>query len=209
MSHAIGSAVPIRSDGYFLTAQHCVDGDSDTLVTLVEEEDSVRLVKTGFRLVWMSEDKEHLDLALIHAEVEPFRPFTFADHASLSDGEMVGAAGWSAITIGDSNPLAGMAVGDLLSIKPCAMRNLPGDWKVIRHTIPLHPGDSGGPIVNTRGQLIGINALVRISFSEQLRTLFKKEANPRPARGYIAYGSSPDINWLESIIQTDRDKRNR
>ena len=202
----IGSAVPIRPDGYFLTAQHCVDGGSDTLVSLVEEKGSVRLIKTGFRVVWISEDKDTLDLALIHADIKPFRPFEFVDYDHLKDKEKVAATGWSGLTIGDPNPLAGMAVGNLLSLRTLGLQDLTGDWRMIRHTVPLHPGDSGGPVVNENGHLIGINSKVHVSFSEQVRTLFKKEENPRPARGYIAYASAPDLKWLESIIQADREK---
>lgn len=202
----IGSAVPIRADGYFLTAQHCVDGDSDTLVSLVEAEGSVQLIKTEFRLVWISEDKDTLDLALIHADIKPFKPFEFVDYHHLNESDMVAATGWSGLTIGDPNPLAGMAVGDLLSHNTLELPEQHGDWRMIRHTIPLHPGDSGGPIVNRQGQLIGINSKVHVSIKEQIRTLFKKDPYPRPARGYIAYGTAPDTQWLESIIQADRER---
>ena len=203
----IGSAVPITEDGYFLTARHCVDDGSDTLATLVRGENSVELVKTGYRVVWATDQKEDLDLALIHADVRPYKPFEFANQESLNKGLILGATGWSALTKGDSNPLAGMAVGNLESFQHLKTKKLEGKWMRVRHTVPLHPGDSGGPIVNESGQLVGINSEVRISFSEQVRSLFKKEANRRPARGYIAIGAYPDLERIEAYIEADRESK--
>jgi S1-C subfamily serine protease len=201
----IGSAVPIRDDGYFLTAMHCVDDDSDTLVSLVEEEGSVRFIKTPFRVVWTSGDKDTLDLALIHAEVTPFKPFEFADFNQLQKKQKVAATGWSGLTIGDPNPLAGMAVGHLLSFNHLDYHEGEEEWRRIRHTVSLHPGDSGGPVVNKDGQLVGINSKVRVSFAELVRTLFKKN-NHSPTWGYTAYASTPAPQWLDTIIQTDRKR---
>ena len=204
----IGSAVPITEDGYFLTARHCVDDDSDTLAALVIQDGSVGMVKTKFRIVWISHEKDDLDLALIHSDVRPFQPFEFADQTSLSKGNVVGAAGWSALTIGDSNPLAGLSVGELLSIKDFNSLKSESKWRRVQHTAPLHPGDSGGPIVNEQGELLGINAKVRIAYSEQVRSFFTRKKSPRPnKKGYVSIGAYPDTQWLESAIRADREKR--
>ncbi len=203
----IGSAVPISSDGYFLTARHCVDEETDMLAALAHTKDSIGMVKAPFRIVWASHAEDDLDLALIHAELRPFRPFQFSDQESLAKGNKIGVAGWSSITKGKSNPMAGVAVGDLVSVKEIQQKELGLQYLQLRHTAPLHPGDSGGPIVDEIGNLVGINAEVRIVFSEQLRTLFKKKQNSRPARGYLAVGSLPDQQWLQSLIEADRSKK--
>ena len=204
----IGSAVPITEDGYFLTARHCVDDDSDTLATLAFQDDTVRMVKVKFRVVWSTDEEEEMDLALIHAEVRPFEPFKFADQNSLNKGKVVGAAGWSALTIGDSNPLAGLSVGELLSVKGFKSQEIEGKWRRVRHTAPLHPGDSGGPIIDEQGKLVGGNAEVRIAFTEQVRTFFSKKENPYASkRAYTSIGACPDTAWIQSAIRVDRENR--
>lgn len=98
---------------------------------------------------------ERLDLALLSLETGTLRPAILGDSRPLRVGELVFAIGspWgqrSVVTVGIIS-----AVGTI----PSSRRDeLPARY--IRSDVRLAPGNSGGPLLNARGAVIGINAMI-------------------------------------------------
>lgn len=194
-----GSAVPVTEDGYFLTANHVIEGESPTLIAVVgneENEEIPFLAKSPARIVWRSPDESKLDLALVHAPLTPYwgvpRP---AELEGMDRNEPVAVTGWSGINKGKA--FAGTAAGKLLSVS--ARRGTsPGPvWRVIKHSVPLDYCDSGGPLFTREGRLIGVNIQ---------RWLFSRLRSKRPgAPRYRSIAIAPDFEWLQRVIAADRE----
>ena len=139
-----GSGLIVAPDGYVLTNSHVVHQARDVTATFVDGSEAEGRV-VG--------DDPATDLALlrVHASDAPHAPL--ASGAKLRPGQL-------AIAIG--NPLgfdATVSTGVISALG----RSLGGPSgqlidDVIQHTAPLNPGNSGGPLVGTRGRVLGINS---------------------------------------------------
>ena len=95
-----------------------------------------------------------IDLALLSAEVNGTPPLPFADSRRVRPGELVLAIGHP---LGQRNVVTMGVVSSLDSAQTNgARKSIP----VIRSDVVLLPGNSGGPLVNAAGEVIGINTLV-------------------------------------------------
>lgn len=184
----ISSAVPVSTDGYFLTAAHCVDNDDLTLVTLNQD---FRLVKVKARVVWCGDAKNGPDLAVIHAKVRPPMPFQLAGANELIENVPVAATGWSGIV--HENPTGATAAGRILSVSPLQADKSSGAvWRVVGHDVPLNFGDSGGPLVLKDGRLAGINSCIGVTMGGFLKTtLGMTGSTDRPLTGYTGEACIP------------------
>ncbi len=95
-----------------------------------------------------------LDLALLEVEAEDLRPARLGDSGRLRVGELVFAVGhpWGQPWVVTAGVVSG--VGSL---------RLPGRRvavEAIRSDVRLAPGNSGGPLLDARGEVVGLNALV-------------------------------------------------
>ena len=141
-----GSGVAITPDGYILTNSHVVQGADALAVSLTDGH------RVGATLV--GEDPA-TDLALIHAHGVSM------PHAVLA-GEVASRVGQLVIAMG--NPLgfdASVSTG-VISALGRALRSQQGRLieSVIQHTAPLNPGNSGGPLLDSRGRIVGINTAI-------------------------------------------------
>ncbi|MGI9240070.1 MAG: S1 family peptidase, partial [Verrucomicrobiales bacterium] len=192
-----GSAVPVTRDGYFLTASHCLEGPRSALIVLDNRGRALRVIKTDWRVVWRSPNKRKLDLALIYAPVRLARAFKLIGAGDLASGEAVASAGWSGFIGG--TPMASHAAGNVIGVSE-KQGELPGPvWRVVGHDSPLHPGDSGGPLIDWQGRLIGIHSLIRVRRS---RLLFGSSS--MKGMGYVGDAIAPDPAWLYGLIEADR-----
>jgi serine protease Do len=144
----LSSAVPITDDGYFLTAAHCVNRDS---LTLLAFDVNRKLMNLPARVVWQGDGP---DLALVHAAMRPLQPFHLVDPASLASGSHVVITGWSGIIKNTSPPMAGGKLGQVFPWHRLASGAV---WREVEHDVPLNQGDSGGPLLTLNGHLVGIN----------------------------------------------------
>lgn len=143
----VGSGVIIDSDGYILTNSHVIaDGNAKEIKVLFENGDQVKS-----KLLWFDQT---LDLAIIKVDIKGLIPMELGDSDSLIVGEL-------AIAIG--NPLglefqrtvtSGIISGLNRSIS--IDRNTIID-NLIQTDASINLGNSGGPLLNSKGQLIGIN----------------------------------------------------
>jgi serine protease Do len=176
-----GSATPISPDGYFLTADHVLAQMKQRNVFVLYGHRG-RLIPRKARVVWRSEAS---DLALLHIPAATPNYYRWA------------AAGtW--LPLGTSVMHGGIATGfkskpGKLSTPLAPERFLTGS-RGFKIDIPLQPGDSGGPVVDAHGALVGINSAVE--FLIPMETAFFVDSEAK----------RPNIRKLGSIIQRDRNR---
>ena len=140
---ATGSGVIISSDGYIVTNNHVVEGADELTVTLNDNREfSARIVGT---------DKT-TDLALIKIDGKSLPSITIANSDNIKVGEWVLAVG---------NPLGfnNTVTAGIVSAKARSL-GANGVESFIQTDAAINAGNSGGALVNTRGELVGINAML-------------------------------------------------
>lgn len=174
-----GSAAPITADGYFLTANHVLSRIAGRNVFLIYGQGG-RLVPTKARVVWRSEGG---DLALLHIPVKTpyYYKWTPPDHW-LAAGNRVIHGGIS----------TGFKSGDGKLGTALAPEGAFTGTRSFKIDIPLQPGDSGGPVVDAYGRLVGINSAVE--FLVPMETAFFIDSE----------GNRPNTRTIESLIKNDR-----
>ena len=174
-----GSATPISPDGYFLTADHVLASMSGRNVFVIYGRRG-NLVPARARVVWRSEAS---DLALLHISAPTPNYYRWTPTERwLPIGTPVIHGG---IATGSKS-----APGKLgTSIPP--EHSFTGN-RTFKIDIPLQPGDSGGPVVDAHGALVGINSAVE--FLVPMETAFFVDSE----------GNRPNTVKIEAIIQDDR-----
>jgi Do/DeqQ family serine protease len=146
----LGSGVVVTSDGYILTNHHVIDGAEEIHA---EFRDGRRLEAT---LVGSDQPS---DLALLKVEAASLPTLTLGDSDAVQVGDVVLAVG---------NPLGiGQTVTmGIISAKGRSTGVGDGSYEDFLQTdAPINHGNSGGALVNTRGELVGINSQI-LSVSE-------------------------------------------
>lgn len=139
----LGSGVIITTDGYIVTNNHVVDGADELTVTLNEnsKEYSARIVGA---------DKT-TDLALIKIDAKNLPAIAIANSDNVKVGEWV-------LAIGNPLGLNNTVTAGIISAKARQMGE--GVSSMIQTDAAINQGNSGGALVNTRGELVGINAMI-------------------------------------------------
>ena len=140
---ATGSGVIISTDGYIVTNNHVVDGADELTVTLNDNKEySARIIGA---------DKT-TDLALIKIDGKNLPAITIANSDDIKIGEWVLAVG---------NPL-GLNNTVTAGIVSAKARSLGANSveSFIQTDAAINAGNSGGALVNTRGELVGINTAI-------------------------------------------------
>jgi len=177
-----GSATPVTPDGYFLTADHVLAQSPGRSVFIIYGRGG-RVVTAKARTVWRSGDD---DLAILHAPIQTPYFYRWTEPGKwLPEGTEVVHGG---VATGFRS-----APGKLSSsIPPEGMMTRNRSFKI---DIPLQPGDSGGPVVDAYGALVGINSAVE--YLIPLETAFFVDSE----------GNRPSIRKIEDIIRRDRTRQ--
>lgn len=140
---AAGSGVIISADGYIVTNNHVVDGADELTVTLSEnsKEYSARIIGSD----------NTTDLALIKIDAKNLPAITIANSDDVKVGEWV-------LAVGNPLGLNNTVTAGIVSAKARSMGS--GVSSMIQTDAAINQGNSGGALVNTRGELIGINAML-------------------------------------------------
>ena len=151
---ATGTGVVITSDGDILTNDHVVNG-ADTVSVLFAG--SIDPIPATVLAVDVGND-----LALIHVDKTGLTPAVFADPKSIDIGDEVVAVGFALDLDGGPTVTRGIvsALNRTIVSGDGALDGL------IQTDTAISSGNSGGPLVNTRGQVVGINTAVFQSSSE-------------------------------------------
>ena len=141
-----GSGVLLTPDGYALTNSH-VAGGRQHLTAVTEEGDRLDAELIG--------DDPTTDLALLRLAARDL-PF-----AELGDSDAL-RVGQLAIAMGNPLGFRSTVSTGVVSATGRSMRGVGGRLieNIIQHTAPLNPGNSGGPLVDTRGRVIGVNTAI-------------------------------------------------
>lgn len=222
-SQGMAAAAAISKDGYLLTARHVVADVErlDVVVVIPDENRRATQAKAApARIVWMSEDdfsrdwnpddpKFPLDFAIIHADVAPLVPFTIAEELPRIDDPVI-SAGWSTGDVEVIEKWGELAAGRVLSTYEQVARGSSPAWVAVLHDAPIVGGDSGGPVLDRKGNLIGINGLVRIAPSYLRALAIRLGRAPRDFEdfGYSALAYMPDPDWIREVVENDRKSRN-
>ena len=152
-SSSSGTGVVLTEDGYIVTNAHVVEGAQSISVQLTDE----RVLPA--RIVGFDEIS---DLAVLHVEAEDLSPAAFGESDSLRVGDLV-------VAIGD--PLGVEFRGTLTDgIVSAINRDVTMDGRtmtLIQTNAALNSGNSGGPLINCYGQVIGINTMKISAFTDQ------------------------------------------
>ncbi len=138
-----GSGVIISSDGYIVTNNHVVDNADEITVKLNDNRE--------FKARIIGQDKD-TDLALIKVEGDNFPAITIGNSNDLKLGEWV-------LAVGNPFNLTSTVTAGIVSAKA---RSLGANHleSFIQTDAAINPGNSGGALVNTQGELVGINAML-------------------------------------------------
>jgi S1-C subfamily serine protease len=179
-----GSAAPISADGYFLTADHVLSRLAGRNVFLIYGQGG-RLAPARARVVWRSEAS---DIALLHVPVKTpyFYQWTPPDKW-LPAGTRVIHGGIA----------TGFKSSDGKLGTPLAPEGTFTGNRRFKMDIPLQPGDSGGPVVDAYGQLVGINSAVE--FLVPMETAFFVDSE----------GNRPNIRMIAATMELDRARNSR
>lgn len=149
---ATGSGVIMRSDGYILTSLHVVQKALDLKVTLLDGR--------NFKAKLIGKDS-YSDLAIIKIESQSLPEAKFGNSEELKLGQWL-------VAIGNQFGLehtvtAGLVSGlhrEAKAFAPSAGARS-GVLKYIQTDAPINPGSSGGPLLNLKGEIVGINSFIR------------------------------------------------
>lgn len=142
-SQSLGSGFIINADGYILTNAHVVQSADEITVRLTD--------KREFKAKVIGSDRR-TDIALIKIEATGLPVVKFGDPAKLKVGEWV-------VAIGSPFGFDNTVTKGIVSAKG---RSLPQENFVpfIQTDVAVNPGNSGGPLFNMRGEVVGINSQI-------------------------------------------------
>jgi S1-C subfamily serine protease len=180
-SQGVGSGVVVSPEGYILTNNHVVE-DAEFITVSFRPGEEIEAVLVG--------TDASTDLAVIKIDPSPDLPV-----AVLGDSDKV-RAGMTAIAIGNPFSLERTVTVGVVSSVNRTINAETGDiiFGVIQTDASVNPGNSGGPLVNSKGVVIGINSAI-IS----------------PVQGSVGIGFAIPINTAKRImtqlIETGRVSR--
>ena len=139
-----GSGVIISEDGYIVTNNHVIKDASEIEITLNNKKSyKAKLIGTDSKM----------DIALLKIDADEKLPYTvFANSDSVKIGEWV-------LAVGNPYNLTSTVTAGIVSAKARDL-GTSGIQSFIQTDAAVNPGNSGGALVNTRGELIGINTMI-------------------------------------------------
>lgn len=144
---ASGSGVILTKDGYIVTNNHVVEGSNQVSVVLND--------KRQFKAEIVGTDPT-TDLALLKVEADDLPTIPVGNSDELKVGEWV-------LAVGNPFNLTSTVTAGIVSAKARNINIISGDMRIesfIQTDAAVNPGNSGGALVNTQGELVGINAAI-------------------------------------------------
>ncbi|MFI3263384.1 MAG: Do family serine endopeptidase [Rikenellaceae bacterium] len=147
-SRSSGSGVVISKDGYIITNNHVIENATELKVTLSDERSyPAKLIGTD----------PTTDIALIKIDAQDLPTVEFGDSEKLRLGEWV-------VAVGSPYGLSSTVTAGIVSAKSRNLDVIPSQFRIesfIQTDAAVNPGNSGGALVNTKGELVGINTVIK------------------------------------------------
>jgi len=172
---ASGSGVIISSDGYIVTNNHVVKG-ADNIEVILADKKSYKADVVG--------TDPSTDIALIKIKADGLSPIKFGN----SDNVRVGQ--W-ALAVGNPFNLTSTVTAGIISAKGRNIDLLHSNYKIesfIQTDAAVNPGNSGGALVNTQGELIGINTAIASENGQ-----------------YAGYAFAVPVNIVKKVVDDIKD----
>jgi serine protease Do len=180
----VGSGFIISADGYILTNNHVVANSNGIFVTMTDgTEHKAKVIGTDPRT----------DVALIKIEAKGLTPLPIGDSNALKKGQWV-------LAIGSPFGLDSTVTSGIIS----AINRETGDYlPFIQTDVAVNPGNSGGPLLNLAGQVVGINSQIisqsggfmgislAIPIDEVMRVVEQLKEHGKVTRGRIGVQIGP------------------
>lgn len=173
-----GSGFILSADGYVMTNAHVIAGASEVYVTMTD--------KREFRAKIIGSD-ERTDVALVKIDGTGLPVLRIGDVSRLRVGDWV-------VAIGSPFGFDNTVTAGIVSAK---QRETGSDIALLQTDVAVNPGNSGGPLINIRGEAVGVNSqiyspvgsYVGISFAipidEAMRIVDQLKTGGRVVRGYL------------------------
>lgn len=146
-SRGAGSGVIISADGFIATNNHVVDG-ADEIEVVLNDNRSYQAKVIGV--------DENTDLAVLKIDEQNLTAIRYGDSDQINIGEWV-------LAIGNPYEFRSTVTAGIISAKGRNINILNGSYKIesfIQTDAAVNPGNSGGALVNLRGELVGINTAI-------------------------------------------------
>jgi serine protease Do len=142
--HSLGSGVVVRSDGYILTNNHVIDGANEITVTFDNKREmKAKLVGTDAKT----------DIAVLKVDATNLPTIALADSSQARVGDVV-------LAMGSPFGLKQTVTMGIVSARGRTGLGIEDYEDFIQTDASINPGNSGGALLNTRGELIGINTAI-------------------------------------------------
>ena len=147
VQQAIGSGVILSPDGYIVTNNHVIESADKIKVTLYDKREfDAKLIGTD----------PSTDVALIKIDATDLPTVAFGNSDNLKLGEWV-------LAVGNPFNLTSTVTAGIVSAKSRGIDIIGGQLPIesfIQTDAAVNPGNSGGALVNTKGELVGINTAI-------------------------------------------------
>jgi serine protease Do len=141
---SLGSGVVVTQDGYILTNNHVVEGATDVKVSFADKEEyPAKIVGTD----------KYTDVAVLKIDKTGLTTLPFADSAHAQVGDVV-------LAIGEPFGLGSTVTMGIISAKGRAGLGIERFEDFIQTDASINRGNSGGALIDTRGDLVGINTAI-------------------------------------------------
>jgi hypothetical protein len=162
---SLGTGFVVRSDGWIATNLHVITGGPRVRITLRDERE--------FEVVELLAASPEHDLALVRVEARGLRTVPLGDSQAMRPGDPVVAIG---------NPLG---LEDTVSNGLVSARRRINGSEVLQVSAPIAAGSSGGPLLNERGEVVGVTTAVvqggqNLNFGVPVRYLAPMMKEPAP-----------------------------
>src|SRR6267154_638576 len=141
---SLGSGVVVSSDGYILTNNHVVEGATDVKVAFFDKHEYPAKI--------VGSDK-YADLAVLKIDKTGLTPLSFANSKNAQVGDVV-------LAIGNPFGLGQTVTMGIVSALGRAGLGIERVEDFIQTDAPINRGNSGGALIDTRGDLVGINTAI-------------------------------------------------
>ena len=186
IERSLGSAVIVSPDGFLLTNYHVIEGADEILIQLYDGRQALATV--------IGADPE-LDMAVLHVNLADLQAINIGDPSAARVGDHI-------LAIGNPYGFSQTVSHGIISAKERYGLGFSDFERFIQTDAAVNPGSSGGALVDSEGNLIGINTAIYTDFGgskgislaipvdQALRTMADLVEFGRPQRGWLGIEAS-------------------